>query len=526
MTKARRHSVAKSETNDYPSKQSPVYFTVAILGFSFWFLMAMPFASHRETYSWLAGVSTRTLAEQVSFGVSSTYRPISQGVIWFLFLFLDAGGFPTSATRQAVLQCSVYALFVLAWWLIYSAAPQRRIFAVVALVAGAVLFSGYVHLFHVYGLMYVPVMLTLGASINVVTSSRLEDRAVWYAAVAILLTLWHPFATALFVSCYSGWYLETFRRRDLHHHLVAILIVSACLAAILAVVVLFPRDSTPLDLRVAGFFASYQTNELNALASVVIVVLSLFACLSMSLSPNKQWAGVLFVSTLGGVLFWTGFPLLFLWFGVVAVKLFWMRLWSLLFLMLTATILPLGGATGTPIHTLFGIIVATYVTPLGWVRAERMLVVMRPRYAFAATLGALALVLLIRVGIDVPIITRVANPLLAERERTYQLENILAWLHNSPYCDSAIAFSEKSASPAESVEDAIRRRNRPPAHIEDVEHFWNTVLRCQSTDGLGRKETAVVTFGGSPGRNLTPVHQVNGRYAGTATVWIDDGRQQ
>ncbi len=80
-------------------------------------------------------------------------------------------------------------MFVLAWWLIYRAADQRRLFALVALVAGSVFFSGYVHLFHIYGIFYVPVMLVLGASLRFQATQKPTKREVWFAAVANLCTL-------------------------------------------------------------------------------------------------------------------------------------------------------------------------------------------------------------------------------------------------------------------------------------------------------------------------------------------------
>ena len=102
-----------------------------------------------------------------AFGViSSTYRPLAQGTTWLAFKILDPSIFPTSVLRQALLQGCIYGMFVLAWWLIYSAAPLRRVFAVIAFIAGGVFFSGYVHLFHIYGIFYIPVMLTLGVSLR------------------------------------------------------------------------------------------------------------------------------------------------------------------------------------------------------------------------------------------------------------------------------------------------------------------------------------------------------------------------
>src|SRR5438876_8896025 len=138
----------------YPSDlsawtQTLCYFILTVLGFSFWFFMAVPFASHRETYSWLATISSHDFAYAFSNSMSVTYRPLSQATTWLAFLVLDPSKFPTSILRQALLQVFVYGMFVLGWWFIYRATVQRRVFALVAFVAGGVFFSGYVDLFDI-----------------------------------------------------------------------------------------------------------------------------------------------------------------------------------------------------------------------------------------------------------------------------------------------------------------------------------------------------------------------------------------
>lgn len=231
--------------NGYPADSSArgqtfIYFILAVLGFSFWFFMAVPFASHRESYWWLAEVHSKDFAHAFSF-ISSTYRPLHQAVTWFGFLILDPGAFPTSVLRQALFQVLIYGMFVLAWWLIYSAVSQRRLFALVAFVAGGVFFSGYVHLFHIYGISYVPVMLTLGALLHFHASGTFNRQEVWFAIVAILLVFWHPFATALFVSFYFGFYLDTFWQRSRAQHVQAVVILLVGMTAIGALVVAVPR---------------------------------------------------------------------------------------------------------------------------------------------------------------------------------------------------------------------------------------------------------------------------------------------
>jgi hypothetical protein len=512
--------------------QTRSYFILTVLGFSFWFFMAVPFASHRESYWWLAMVHSLDFAHAFSF-ISSTYRPLHQAVTWLAFLILDPSVFPTSALRQALLQVLIYGMFVMAWWLIYRASTERRLFALTAFVAGGVFFSGYVHLFHIYGIAYVPVMLTLGALLCFYASGSFLKQEVWFAVIATLLVLWHPFTTALFVGFYFGFYLDTFWRRSKAQHVQAFLILLVGIMAVAAIVVALPRfwpdaspllvqtATRPLETRLFGFLVSYQTNEVNRVASLVAFLLSQTVFFSMELSRRLKLAAFLCVSALGVVFVLKSLPLLILWLCAVLIKLLRLRYWSLMFLMLTAALLPFGGGIGTPIYALFAIIIAVYVTPLGWSQAEKALSFVKIRYVIGTTIAATVVLVIVRVGIVVPIVTRVASPLLTERERTYQLESILAWLHKSDYCGYEIAFVENADNPIDSVESAITRRNRPPAALKDAQLYWKTVLQCKKAERPNNKAgTAILTFGGPALSDSRAVFEVEGRYAGNATVWI------
>jgi hypothetical protein len=508
------------------------FFIFTVLGFSAWFFIALPFASHRETYSWLAQVHSQDLSQAFSF-ISKTYRPLAQATTWLSFLFLDPSVFPTSVLRQAVLQGLIYGMFVFAWWAIYTVAAQRRVFALVACVTGGSFFSGYVHLFHIYGLFYVPVMVTLAAAIRLHASRKVDKRETWLAVATTVLSLWHPFATALFIGFYCGFYLDTFWQRSRAEHVRAgvILVVSVVLST--AVVVGIPRlwpdapllflqtESMPFNTRLFGFLVSYHTSEVNRVASFVALLLSQMVVFSMGLSRKMKIVAGLCALILSGVFLWKGIPVLLLWICAVVVKLLRLRCWSLLCLTVTAALLPFGGGIGTPIYALFAISVAAYVTALGWSQAERTLSLLSTRYVIGTIIIAAIIVLMVRLGRDVPVVTRAATPLLAERERTYQLERILFWLHTSDYCGYEIAFAENAGNPIESVGNVITRRNRPPAGISDVKLFWSTVLQCRKGEvDKQRSGTAIVTFGGPALADTSPVFEVAGKYAANAKVWI------
>jgi hypothetical protein len=506
--------------------QMAAYFVVAVLGFSFWFFIGAPFASHRESYWWLAMVQTHDFATAFSF-ISKTYRPLAQGATWLGFMILDPRVFPTSVLRQAIFQGFVYMMFVLAWWLVYPTVAQRRLFAVLAFLAGGVFFSGYVQMFHIYGIFYVPVMLSLGALLRFHGLGTFGEREVWFAIIATLLAFWHPFATALFLGFYFGYYLDTFRQRSKSQHIQALAILLICSIAIAALVVFFPTQAGTITLhtRLFGFLVSYETNEVNLIASVVAFVMAQMVVLGMRVSSRMKLAAFACVSAVGVAFYALHIPLLLLWLALAVIKILRLRSWSLFFLMLTAVALPFGGAIGTPIYGLFAIITGVYITALGWPEAERALSFLTARHAIAAAAAAFLLVLMVRAGIKVPVITRVATPLLTERERTYQLENLLYRLHSSDYCGDDIAFVDNAGNPIDSVQSAMTRRHRPPAALGDVRLFWNTILRCPNTGNHSQAGTAVLTFDGPPLANLTPVFKIPGRYAGDATVWVNDPRK-
>jgi hypothetical protein len=225
------------------------------------------------------------------------------------------------------------------------------------------------------------------------------------------------------------------------------------------------------------------------------------------------------------VFFLNGLPLLLIWLFSSLMKLVLIRNWRLFFLLSTAVLLPFGGGIGSPIHALFAIIIAAFVTTLGWTQAEAAMDYIKPGYIMGVAAILTLIVLAVRMGISVPFVTKVANPLLAERERTYQLESLMVWLQKSNYCGHDITFAESANLPIDSVESAISRANRPPAALEDAQLFWKTALQCQKSDQQNAAANpAVLTFGGPELAGSVPVFKVSGRYGGDATIWINNSQ--
>ena len=516
---ASHEMVAVESRKQLRLRETVSYFLLAILGMSFWFFVAVPFASHRETYWWLAMVRTEPLSKSLDV-ISVTYRPVAQAVTWLAFRVLDPDIFPTSGARQLLLQLCVYSGFAFGWWILFKAAPHRRLFAWIACFVTGVFFPGYVHLFHVYGLMYVPVMLMVGALVFYYASGEFRYREGLFAAVAMLLVLWHPFAPALFAGFYFGFLIETARQRTRQEQIRGVLLLGLCLATAVGMGVFFARPDARMSLhvRLLGFATSYLTTEVNRIASVFALVLALLTIASMNIRAKTKLVGAVVVAIVGLLLLIKAVPLVLLWLCVVLIKLVHSKRWSLFFLTAAAAMLPFGAGIGAPVFALFAVTLGVYVTSLDWSGAEARLATVPGGVVDISLVLATASIIVLRTGVGIPVLNKAAQPLLAERERSYQLEQMIYWLHNSQYCSAQIGFAEDAGSPIDSGNYGLVRNSRPPSSIEDVRLFWNRVLRCPGSGG--KESIAMITFGGTTTRDSQTVFVVPGRYAGTGTVAV------
>jgi hypothetical protein len=370
-------------------------------------------------------------------------------------------------------------------------------------------------------------VLSVGLLLRLHARDTFRRSEVVFALIAILLAFWHPFATALFMGFYFGYCLENFHQRSRFEQVRAAGILMLGAVTVFVLVSLFSRAEMGAHSRLLGFLTSYRTNEVNSIASFCALLLTQVALMSFVPKASSRLVGGVVLTALAVLLWYQNLPVLFLWFGVVLIKLFRLRYWSIFFMMATAAILPFGGGIGTPIYCLFGIIIAVYATVLEWPQTEAVLSFLAPRYAVGIVGLATIVLVAMRIGVDVPVVSRLAKPLLVERERTYQLENALAWLHNSQYCGYEIDFKENAGSPIDSTENVITRSNRPPAALEDVQYFWDNILRCRDAAHVGPLEgKMVLTFGGPVLENSNPVFVVNGKYAGDAVVWVKQTQSQ
>jgi hypothetical protein len=126
--------------------------------------------------------------------------------------------------------------------------------------------------------------------------------------------------------------------------------------------------------------------------------------------------------------------------------------------------------------------------------------------------AVLAVALALRAGWPVPVLARVAQPLLAEGERTWSFRMLADHLMASPWRGHPARFVRSAPSPVQA--DALDRRFRPPTD----DHHLATWLDWKRGGPAESGDTLLIGFGGDAPPGTDTLLAVRGRYSGDALV--------
>lgn len=473
-------------------------------GLAFWFVVGLPWGPHNEAFDWIVRLEQRDLWAALfeKFPSVLSLRPIGTGAAWALYRL---GGHD-----DALIQVVNAAFAMLAWGWAAAGERDRRWFALVSLVAGGVFFAGYIWVFHLHGIFYGPLLLFLAAMVRA-ARGPLDLRTLLGVFVGALVTaLAHPYALPLAVAFVAGATLETPLLRTRAGAGAIAVVVTGVTVAYLMLVPSYNRDlgGDPL----LGLVTSYRTTEVNVVGSAVAALLAAWTASRALTGPAGGVAALLSLG-LAIAAIAMGAPVLPLWFAWAAIRSLRHKRITLAALLAGCALLPVANPTGSPTYAVFAVFVAVCATVVDEPGVEGMLHALRPVHVagLLVVMGGVAIAL--RFGAPVPGVAAVARPLLAEGERTRQLEEVARTLMASPWRSHPARFLAPALNPTET--DATDRRFRPPT--EDA--HLTTWLDWMRGGPATAADTLVLTFGGQPAPGLTEVLRVRGRYAGDALVW-------
>jgi hypothetical protein len=473
------------------------------MGLAFWFLIGLPWGPHNESFDWVVRLEQRTFWSALfdKFPSVLGLRPLGTGPAWLLYRL---GGHDVGLTQFVN---AAMALF--AWgWLAMDARPPR-LFALLSLVVSGVFFAGYIWVFHAHGIFYGPLIVYV-ASLARTARGTLDPRALLGAFVgAVVTALAHPYALPLVVAFAAGAIVETPELRSRAGAATLAVVVTGCVAVSMLLVPDYGHSVPGSPL--AGWITSFKTCEVNRVGAGVAALLAAW-------TASRSWPGragaiaALLTLGLAAAAAAAGLPVLPLWIAWAAARAARLGRSTIVALLAATALLPLPNPTGSPTYAIFALMVGAYATSLDDEDAERPLLRWGGAPAGIAVAVLLAVALAVRGGWPVPVASRLARPLLAEGERTRQLEVLAARLMGSPWKAEPVRFATAKGDPVKV--NALDRGVRPPTE----DNHLTTWLDWKRGGPATGRDTLLLAFGGESRVGMDTLFVAHGRYAGDALV--------
>ena len=123
---------------------------------------------------------------------------------------------------------------------------------------------------------------------------------------------------------------------------------------------------------------------------------------------------------------------------------------------------------------------------------------------------------LLKSDVHLPIITKLVSPILAEREKTFQLERIIRWWKSSDYTQYRLVLSQSAENPTGS-NNAVNRQYRAPTHQQYLDLYTRALVPLRNENTIGQ---LLVCFGDQKIAGSDLLYAVPGMYSGSAVICI------
>jgi hypothetical protein len=268
-----------------------------------------------------------------------------------------------------------------------------------------------------------------------------------------------------------------------------------------------------------GILGSFKATEVHWSLSLLAAMLTGLALLDLVNDSGTRLVAAAGLLSCCALWAWAGLPVLLVWAAASLVRSALFKRWMLAGLVSASVLLPAISPTGSPTYAVFALVACVVATGIDNRLLKLNHLRIEPLVACCLASGAVVLVLMLRSGIHIPFIFRFAEPVLAEREKTYQLEEIIDWWRASPYRNLRLVLYRDAADPIQLSSRLGTRRFRPPTYQKYLDIYDGHVVTAATSDAL---EKLVVTFGDDELLGQHILTTVDGRFAGPARVHLVD----
>jgi len=501
-------SVLHKNTHHNGNSYSGLYLLFALSGLSFLFFLGFPFGNHNESYVWLLLLEKMSFWESLTsrLGPVQSFRPLGTATAWLTYTI--SGGIYLQ-------QLVNWAFACLSFIVVFRQATNKPFFSIAAFLASTGFFAGYIYLFHLHGVFYGPLQLYIA----VLSCAAYKHKNVSFKTLAFLFLItiiaafYHTFALLVFSGYLAGCMLQV-PRNELRTRLPLLFVFMALSLFIMYVILSMYESKNDGDV-LYGTLTSFTTTELNLPLSLLSSLFAIITVFTSNVAIKYKQVYLLVSLIAAAICIYLHIPVLLLWILACIIKMMLSKNWALTAIIFSTAVFPVATHTGTPTYIVFVIMVCVFAMSMD----NRLFVSGLPlaRVGIPAFLSLLILLLVCcKRDIKLPFIGKGLNPILAEQEKTHQLESILSWQKSSStYATKEMRFLDESAKPSASA-TAINRKFRPPTQQRYLDRYINE-KRTLPFDSAA--VPLVITFGSKEINGRQPVFKVTGFWNGNAYVY-------
>jgi hypothetical protein len=462
----------------------------AIIGFSFWFILGFPFAHHHESFEWATQIQHAGITDSMvlTTGHFISYRPLGQYIAVALYRIFD--------NSLAPIQLYNYILTILSWFFLILSFREKRFLSLISIAAGGTLFVAFMYLFHLHGIYYSHLLLFISLLIFIERGEDTNNKFVIIFILALFSSLFHAFALCIFIAFLFGKAIERRKQLDKFQIIGGItMVVAACILYTLLV----PNDLKIFNLeRLVGQYSAFFKLEVNSLVSLSLILLILLSAASIKLAKQQR---LVILS--------------------VSLKMITRR-YAFSGLLLISSHFMLFTGTRSAHLSIIVVMICITIVSLDWERIEKGLSIFDQKYILYLNimpfLFGLILVLL-KMDVQLPVISKIARPILEKKEISEQMTKIVDWYMISAFKGYEIVVDECFNY----SQNSISKRKVFLAPVSN--HALNEYLRTMNNFEVQKEKFSdriYVCFGNSKVESDKHIYTVKGRYAGDAQVYLSD----
>jgi hypothetical protein len=425
-------------------------------------------------------------------GHYASFRPLGQ--------LTSAALFELSGRSLILIQLFNFILTISAVWFILRGVAEKKGFSIAFLITGGILFAAFAYLFHLHGLYYSPVLLLIAVLIYYYFQPLSVKNIIIIFISAITAALFHPFSIFIYLFYSAGLLFE--KKNELKSKSIVYLSGSMALLIILSFI-LVPNQTIFLSgTNIYGLMKIYRSLQINPMISLIIFGTALFTIQGVPVSKKGKFTLFLTLVIISVFIYILKLPLLLAVFIAGIIKLIYIRKWTILAL-LTVTFIFSVFTDVESGHLKFLVLFIIAFSVSINTTLPRAVSVFRPAYGVLLILVTSFFVILLRNDVNIPGISKYTVSLLATRESSYNLENVIKWYINSNYSDYEVELDGN--------------KSKFPASVENIQTYLSAI---RGKTKFHSDKKLIISFNKEKPQKFFPLYTIRSEYAENVYVYL------